>query len=63
MVKPGRHSRSTLIGAMVRAVMLVRVPMIVINMLDPGAAHMMVMALLRRADRVWVADYPGAVFA
>src|SRR6266404_1039358 len=45
------------------SVMIVRMRMMMVDRVDSGAAHVMVMALLRRPDRVLVADDPGAVFA
>src|SRR2546426_12543146 len=46
---------AVLVGMRMRVVMVV--------MMIGAAAHMMVMPLLRRADRVLIADDPGAVFA
>ncbi len=71
--KPGHDAikeRLTMIGiGMVRmevimvVMLIVRMRMMMIDLVDPGAAHVMMMALLRRADRVFEANDPRAVFA
>src|SRR6185312_8600883 len=53
-------------GSAIVVGMAMRMPVPVpvhMRMPDPGAAHMMVMALLRRADRIIVSDHARAVLA